>query len=1236
MASFGYGWPKILSPKLHKESLSLEDEVFFPFDLVVDEHRNKLALLYEDRVVFWTTGRIRVVTGKLSVSRYKEKGSVRGCCFRYDGSRFAILLERSYLLIYKLEPFHAPPGRSSWFDFVSSSEGNNQEKESQSTIKCVGEYILPTLLIEKDICTSEEECILACKSCPSGVIVVNSSLKLFCISWEGEIFWQTSFWKLFSSDTSIGEIGEAERFVCLDYHSGTDLCGLTLNPPGIALLVKFGDGGRSAPEIDDTFILRENDASYIALEPQQCLAAVGLKSGLVEIYNTNVFLTGQSVCLRSLSLDILYLSVSDTGGVESLQWTSDGNCIAVGYEKAGVVVWSAIGHCLFHSFSSCGHSTEEIRQISTTIEEMHEQLGRMDPSSSISRATEKESFKEGYLFRQIKAVCWGPFGYSLFVLGSIDYTRDQLEGYSRVPFLLFEFSFLKTGFSKGSCQNEATRSFLLGADFFVSEDDAMIHYPHMVSSKKKLMQHVEAPYEYILNNWPLRSISSNDDKSYVAVSGKHGVAIYSARLKRWRLFGDVVEERMINCCSLCWYGRSIIIGNEISIQNRKSYRYELLIFPRDSLYLSAIQAQIPLEGAPLLLDTRRDGYVLVFADDLQLRLYKLESDYSKTPWTYSRLWTFHITVEAPLASPRRITKWRSTGTFVSSVRLYPKLSYGNDVPHQVLLLKSTGSLILLDISNGISVPLLRMVHSFWFHHTDCLPVGTISSPPLAIWAVAEDGIYCMFDSIWTHLDNESLTTTQSPSTIVSNCRFVTHKWFQGDLNVYPLGFIEFGGFLTGICPLQSGFVTVVFDGVHCRLPCFGIQIERQEFVSKLFLCWLGDETLEDMQCLKWMESFSEWKQFENYLERCLYELLIQVESRRNEQSLLSNEETCELEGMELFPLTSSLTSFSMNEEYALDRFMRLLKYFGEYEDVIVGCARKMDHKYWNLLFSYVGEPCLLFENCCLTGRLSTAAAFLKVIQEWWDLQVAVIHAWKLLQCCLKEGRVDIAEQVAVFLDRTVVEGIVSIPEFEIREEEKRLLENGVGSDHRTAYSLNALLLQNLGNCLERMQWRQALDISMSFGISLADYWKGIESRFHYQSLAHLLLSLHESFQWPFPSSDMVHKKWSRIGADILVSNDEQVLAKLYEWKNITFVPCEKFNKSEKCYQMIRQQLQYLTGNAFAARQWELVLCGLTMLLGCEELWILLNLHSDLVSSYIECLEVTHVKGYATLASKWHT
>jgi len=1223
MASFGYGWPKLLSPQLDKESSSLDIDTFFPQLLVIDEHRSKLAVLYDDKVVFWSTGRVRVVIGKLWPNC--SKGRIQGGCFRYDGKRFAVIFEKKCLLIYKLEPFHPPPGRSSWFDFVSSSQGNIQEKDSHSWTGCKEEYILPTILTENEVGTGEEEYLVTCTSCPLGVIVVTSTLEMYCVSWEGEMFWHTPIAQLFSSDWSF--MDRTNGVVSIDYHKATDLCGLVLDVSGIAFIVKIHEGGRIPPEMDDTIILREHGASCIALETQQCHAAVGLTNGSVEIYNTNVFVTGQPVCLRTLSLDSLYLSVSDIGRVVSVEWTSDGNCVAVGYEKTGVVVWSPLGYCLFCSFSS------------------------LEQPSTGGENHVVESSRHGYLFGHVKDICWGLFGYSLFVLGSVEeYDKSRWEtADSKTPFCLVELGFLKTGFSKGSCQNEATRRFLLGPDFFVVvQDNALTNYPHMYSLKQKLLQHVEVPYEYVSNNWPLRLLSCNDDKNFVAVSGKHGVALYNIRSKRWRLFGDVVEEKMIQSSSLCWYRNSIIIGNEIAIQKRKTCRYELLIFPRDGLNFSFVQAQIPLQGAPLLLDARKDGYVLVFADDLQLRLFQLKSQGSK--YTYSTLWSFHITVEAPLASPRRITKGRSTGTFVSSVRIYPPclLSGERDnAPQQVLLLKSTGSLILLDIPKGISIPILRMVHAFWFHNPDCFPIETRNSPSsnpyVAIWAVAEDGIYCSFDS------NMSADTSQSPSTMIS--RFVSYKWFQVDMNVYPLGFVEYGGFLTGISSLQTAGMSLALGNMHCRLPCFGIQIERQELMSKFFLRWLADDTLEEMQCFKWIASCSKAQHFENALERCLYELLGRVQQQQQQPSVsFTTNDSVELVDSSCFPINQAT--------FALERFMRLVKYFGEYEDVIVGCARKMDYKYWNSLFSYVGEPCLLFENCCLTHRLTVAAGLLKIIQEWWDLQVAVMHAWRLLQCCLNRGRIDIAEQVVAFLDRAGGEGFVfSVPEWEMREEEKRLWEKGIVRRTTTTASTNqhlnmvdAILLQHLGACLEKMQWKQAVNMSMCFGISLADYWQA-QTTISYlqQPFFKVLLCLHDSFQWPFPSVDIVEKRWSRsnlhdawntIGASEDNEQLQQVIDRLSTWqnKNTWDIENESWSNKQnniKYYRLVRQQLQYLVGNAAVARQWEVVVGGLTALLQCEELRVVLkNLHTDWLAWYRDGLEKSQVAGYVWLSAQW--
>ena len=46
-------------------------------------------------------------------------------------------------------------------------------------------------------------------------------------------------------------------------------------------------------------------------------------------------------------------------------------------------------------------------------------------------------------------------------------------------------------------------------------------------------------------NFPLRHVALSADGDDVAVAGNRGVALYNRRSSRWRLFGDVSQEREI-------------------------------------------------------------------------------------------------------------------------------------------------------------------------------------------------------------------------------------------------------------------------------------------------------------------------------------------------------------------------------------------------------------------------------------------------------------------------------------------------------------------------------------------------------------------------------------------------------------------------------------------------------------------------------------------------------------------
>lgn len=89
------------------------------------------------------------------------------------------------------------------------------------------------------------------------------------------------------------------------------------------------------------------------------------------------------------------------------------------------------------------------------------------------------------------------------------------------------------------------------------------------------------------------------------------------------------------------------------------------------------------------------------------------------------------------------------------------------------------------------------------------------------------------------------------------------------------------------------------------------------------------------------------------------------------------------------------------------RVVWLLRYFGEYEDIVVRCARKMDSHWWPLLFAYAGEPASLLESCSHTGRLRTAACLLVILQEMFGYMSSTPHALRLLNASVRIIKLEI-------------------------------------------------------------------------------------------------------------------------------------------------------------------------------------------------------------------------------------
>lgn len=56
-------------------------------------------------------------------------------------------------------------------------------------------------------------------------------------------------------------------------------------------------------------------------------------------------------------------------------------------------------------------------------------------------------------------------------------------------------------------------------------------------------------------------VSGNEDGSYLAIAGGKGLLLHDLQMKKFRVFGDVLQERQVHCVGVIWVGKIVVICN---------------------------------------------------------------------------------------------------------------------------------------------------------------------------------------------------------------------------------------------------------------------------------------------------------------------------------------------------------------------------------------------------------------------------------------------------------------------------------------------------------------------------------------------------------------------------------------------------------------------------------------------------------------------------------------------------
>lgn len=940
---------------------------------------------------------------------------------------------------------------------------------------------------------------------------------------------------------------------------------------GVALLLALHSGGRFRPSAIDGRWLRAGGVMSVALEPRRMLATLGLTDGDVEQYYIGV--PAGEVCplMRRLSLASWYFESREVGGASVVRWTEDGAAFVVGWERRGLAVWSVSGCRLMWTLPQVG--------------------GGLPVTPGVNNKDGRSQTVVTPMEEGVMAAAWGPRGLCLWAAPRC--TDASPEIMKDCHFI--EFSFYKGSVGSDYCQGESSRLAMFGSDRILllwhaeGLDGLSSQRQGIAWSDLFSWQHLLIPHDYLWRNWPPERISVNADASYIAVAGKHGVAICHIKTQKWRVFGDLAHDHRIRCCALAWVGKSIVIGNETrggTLRSQSSY--ELLFYPRDQFESSALQVQRKLPSRPVLTDVRADGYLLVMCEDAQVFLFRTAEYSSRSRIDLQEVYRLLLPTRelAPLYQQDRQPKAPempevvheysdsppAPGGGISEARIFPPLSHAKfadgseaPIPRQIMLLRSTGSLILLDTGRMVSTALLRYVERFWYTPVDCTPFDMISHRPIW-WAYGDDGLHvCFQDTLMNDGDFDELIGNpgyglyldSSPTLSATRRKTMeVEQWFELDPEVYPLSIMSKYGMLLGA---TQSLETHNLDSGSACMPNHVIQVKRQPILHTLLRHLLMKPVSDERTALQVALKCVSQPQFADSLEWLLYEAVLEHDDESdvnmNGRTIQTMNDVKKMHQLQMLgpDTTHTRTEKGFPEsprrkkagDDLFPRVVRLLKYFGEYEDIVVRCARKLDSKRWPLLFSVAGEPAALLEQCFVSGRLRTAACLLVILQEMWGFISSTPHSLRLVEAALSRGELALAADLGRFLTKADRAGMLNSSQLRTTEDVSWIAEatvtsrgsalsklpprrDGRGGPTDRIPAVDHAVLNHARSLLNKMELRNLAALAVRMDFPLADYLKRElkgknSSKPFVRDFGTTILSLHRQFQYPEPDMHDVRR-----------------------------------------------------------------------------------------------------------------
>jgi hypothetical protein len=659
------------------------------------------------------------------------------------------------------------------------------------------------------------------------------------------------------------------------------------------------------------------------------------------------------------------------GRVQSMQWSHDDQTVlAVSWQHGGLSLWSVFGSLLLCSLGDQPGTPSPLNPHCTVLESLtwssdgyHLWMLPVDARAKSAGADTPEARTPLYRTTGVRGHLYG--------------NREQL----------LVMRFLKNSVVTNPILANHSQLLLQGCDrLYLNSTTTTCHTllpsqgagggatSHLSSPLWKILL---LPPSYLVLNWPLRYAAVDEGGCNLAVAGRAGFALYSGVNRKWKLFGNEVQEQAMMCRGgLLWHRDIVIFPCRVQEKYEEIRFYWLQSNLDNSRVLHILKLLSPVVKVNVY-----GNYLVVATRDGHITIYHLS--YALLPTrglvlSVSQVHEFSVAKSVP-------QPWAHTLVSLtpSSIRTEPGIPSDRRRPIDSILLNVAGRLLMLQ-QDPVN-PYVEDKDTWQFNHPVCLVQGVemiwTPSPEEDERSLPQQHL---MESLWLACGAAGIKVwlplyprDEGRPTFLSKRIMLTLN-----ILVYPQVVLFRDAILFGLSH-ETALTEASISASH-SFPFATVERTTHVYLHlilrKLLRRNLGSHALQIAR------SCSHLPYFAHVLELMLHEVL-------------------EEEAPGSMPVPDAL----------LPRVVEFIKQFPQFLETIGSCARKTEVALWQYLFAAVDNPRDLFELCITDGRLKTAACYLIIIQNLEPVTVSRQLATRLLDAALDSNQWELCKDLVRFL-----------------------------------------------------------------------------------------------------------------------------------------------------------------------------------------------------------------------------